>query len=378
MAAGPGPPDRVRAARAGAGRLGDGPDHDGRRDAGSDRRLRRAMKMKRPTPAEVSELADTMLSHARRVPTDVDRHRHRRRRRHRGRRRQHRQPVHDGRDRGGRRGRAGGQARQPRGVVAVRRGRHAGGPRGAHRPGARRGGALRRRGRHRVLLRAGVPSVVPVRRCGAARDRGADGLQSAWAAYQSGRAAGRADRLRVRRPGRGDGRGVRRAPLQRAGGARRRRPRRADHHHDVDDLAGAGRHHRPADVRPGRIRVSPAPSLSELVGGDAEANAAEARSVFGGATGPVRDAVVLNAAGAMVAHAGLSSRAEWLPAWEDGLVRAAGGDRLRGRERAARALGAVQPVGSDVAAPADVLLGGQPRRARRRAHAAQAAGRAQR
>ena len=30
-----------------------------------------SMKMKRPTPAEVSELADTMLSHARRVPTDV-------------------------------------------------------------------------------------------------------------------------------------------------------------------------------------------------------------------------------------------------------------------------------------------------------------------
>lgn len=63
--------------------------------------------------------------------------------------------------------------------------------------------------------------------------------------------------------------------------------------------------------------------LSDLVGGDAEFNAAEARSVFGGGTGPVRDAVVLNAAGAMVAHAGLSSSAEWLPAWEDGLSRAA-------------------------------------------------------
>lgn len=63
--------------------------------------------------------------------------------------------------------------------------------------------------------------------------------------------------------------------------------------------------------------------LSELVGGDAEFNAAEARSVFGGAQGAVRDAVVLNAAGAMVAHAGLSSSAEWLPAWESGLSRAA-------------------------------------------------------
>jgi anthranilate phosphoribosyltransferase len=61
----------------------------------------------------------------------------------------------------------------------------------------------------------------------------------------------------------------------------------------------------------------------DLLGGDAAANAAEARSVLAGATGPVRDAVVLNAAGALVAHAGLSSSAEWLPAWEDGLRRAA-------------------------------------------------------
>ena len=63
--------------------------------------------------------------------------------------------------------------------------------------------------------------------------------------------------------------------------------------------------------------------LSELRGGDAEFNAAEARSVFSGTTGPVRDAVILNAAGALVAHAGLSSAAEWLPAWESGLSRAA-------------------------------------------------------
>ncbi|WP_292991121.1 anthranilate phosphoribosyltransferase [Mycobacterium sp.] len=63
--------------------------------------------------------------------------------------------------------------------------------------------------------------------------------------------------------------------------------------------------------------------LEELLGGDATANAGEARSVLAGTKGPVRDAVVLNAAGAIVAHAGLSSRAEWLPAWEDGLGRAA-------------------------------------------------------
>ncbi|MGV0791053.1 anthranilate phosphoribosyltransferase [Mycolicibacterium sp. XJ1819] len=62
--------------------------------------------------------------------------------------------------------------------------------------------------------------------------------------------------------------------------------------------------------------------LSELVGGDAESNAAEVRSVLAGAKGAVRDAVVLNAAGAMVAHAGLASDAKWVPAWESGLARA--------------------------------------------------------
>lgn len=67
----------------------------------------------------------------------------------------------------------------------------------------------------------------------------------------------------------------------------------------------------------------PRAQIAELVGGDAQFNAAEARTVLAGATGAVRDAVVLNAAGAMVAHAGLSSHAEWLPSWEDGLNRAA-------------------------------------------------------
>ncbi len=67
----------------------------------------------------------------------------------------------------------------------------------------------------------------------------------------------------------------------------------------------------------------PRAQVAELVGGNAEANAREAHSVFAGAGGAVRDAVVLNAAGAMVAHAGLSSSAEWLPSWEEGLTRAA-------------------------------------------------------
>ena len=113
---------------------------------------------------------------------------------------------------------------------------------------------MRRRGRHRVRVRAAVPPVVPARGGGAPRDRRADGLQSAWAADQSGRAAGRPDRLRVGRPRRGDGGGVRHARIQRAGGARRRRARRADHDDDQHHLAGAGGHRRAADVRPGGVR----------------------------------------------------------------------------------------------------------------------------
>jgi anthranilate phosphoribosyltransferase len=62
--------------------------------------------------------------------------------------------------------------------------------------------------------------------------------------------------------------------------------------------------------------------LKQLVGGDATANAAEAREVLSGSKGAVRDAVVLNAAGALVAHAGLASDARWVPAWESALQRA--------------------------------------------------------
>ena len=62
--------------------------------------------------------------------------------------------------------------------------------------------------------------------------------------------------------------------------------------------------------------------LGALVGGDARHNAAQVHSVLAGAKGAVRDAVLLNAAGALVAHAGLSGDAQWLTAWEDGLQRA--------------------------------------------------------
>jgi anthranilate phosphoribosyltransferase len=51
---------------------------------------------------------------------------------------------------------------------------------------------------------------------------------------------------------------------------------------------------------PGEIDV-PRASIEQLRGGDAAFNAGVARDVLGGATGPVREAVLLNAAAALVA-----------------------------------------------------------------------------
>ena len=76
------------------------------------------------------------------------------------------------------------------------------------------------------------------------------------------------------------------SPVQRAGGARRRRTRRADHHHDEHDLAGAGRHCGTAERSTPRRSASAGPISSQLVGGDAEANAAEVAGGVGGRTGP--------------------------------------------------------------------------------------------
>src|SRR5258705_3571101 len=72
---------------------------------------------------------------------------------------------------------------------------------------------------------------------------------------------------------------------------------------------------------PAAFRFKPA-YISELVGGDAEANAASVRAVLGGGKGAGREEVGLNAAGALGAHAGLASDAKWVPAWESGLARA--------------------------------------------------------
>jgi anthranilate phosphoribosyltransferase len=53
---------------------------------------------------------------------------------------------------------------------------------------------------------------------------------------------------------------------------------------------------------PTAVGLAPVP-LADLVGGDAAANAVVARAVLAGEPGPVRDAVLLNAAAALTAAA---------------------------------------------------------------------------
>ena len=214
-----------------------------------------SMKMKRPTSAEVTELADTMLCHARRVPTD--------------------EIGNDTVD-----------------IVGT-------GGDGANTVNLSTMAAI-------VVAAAGVPVVKHGNRAASSRSGGADTLEALGVRIDLGpeqvarsvaevgigfcfapkfhpsyRHAGAVrreigvptvfnllgpltnpaspraglDRLRVGRSGRGDGRRVRHPPLQRARGARRRRARRADHHHDEHHLAGAGGHRREADVRSGGVRV---------------------------------------------------------------------------------------------------------------------------
>jgi anthranilate phosphoribosyltransferase len=61
----------------------------------------------------------------------------------------------------------------------------------------------------------------------------------------------------------------------------------------------------------------------DLTGGDAARNAAVARAVLGGAPGPVRDIVLLNAAAALAAAAGVPGSEDLTAALADGYARAA-------------------------------------------------------
>ncbi|AXX28694.1 anthranilate phosphoribosyltransferase [Actinosynnema pretiosum subsp. pretiosum] len=73
-------------------------------------------------------------------------------------------------------------------------------------------------------------------------------------------------------------------------------------------------------IDPSELGVAPA-LPQDLRGGDASVNAEVVRRLVAGEPGAVRDAVLLNAAGAIAAHAGLSG--ELAPALTSGLARAA-------------------------------------------------------
>jgi anthranilate phosphoribosyltransferase len=64
-------------------------------------------------------------------------------------------------------------------------------------------------------------------------------------------------------------------------------------------------------------------TIADLRGGDAEFNASVVRSVLSGAPGPVRDIVLLNAAAALAAAAGVPGPEALVPALADGFARAA-------------------------------------------------------
>ena len=76
------------------------------------------------------------------------------------------------------------------------------------------------------------------------------------------------------------------------------------------------------EFSPAALGLAPA-SLSDLRGGDAAHNAAVARAVLAGERGPVRDIVLLNAAAALAAAAGVPGPEAVTSALADGYARAA-------------------------------------------------------
>jgi anthranilate phosphoribosyltransferase len=66
----------------------------------------------------------------------------------------------------------------------------------------------------------------------------------------------------------------------------------------------------------------PRSAVADLVGGDAARNAAVARAYLDGRPGPVRDIVLLNAAAALAAEAGVPTPDDLVPALADGYARA--------------------------------------------------------
>ena len=262
-----------------------------------------ALRTKGETADEIAGFAEAMREHV--VPVTPQRFARRRHRRHRRRRRSHVQHLHrrSPRRRGRRRRRR--EARQPGRELAGRLGRRAGGAR--HRARAATGAdrAVDRRPRLWLHVRPRAPPRDALRRAGAPADRHPHRVQRARAAREPGR--------RVRRRLRGLLASL--VPLFAEALAELGARRAFVVHGDggLDELSPSG----PSlvaeivdgevsewELDPRDLGIEPT-DPAELRGGSAAENAVIVRAVLAGEPGGRRDAVLLNASGALVA-AGLA------------------------------------------------------------------------
>ncbi len=270
-----------------------------------------ALRAKGETPGEIAGLVEAMLGAAARVDLGAvlgaAAPRRGRRGRHRRRPGAHREHLHDG----------GASWWPAPGVRVVKHGnraasslvrhrRPAGAPRHPARPRPGRGGPVRRRGRHRLLLRR-RGSTRALRHAG--RCRGAR-----WACRPSFNFLGpltnpaqpRAGAIGCADPRMAADHGGGLRPPRRLGArdARRGRARRVHHHRADPGLGGRRRHGRASRSSTRPTSACPRPQPDDLRGGDAAVNADVARRVLRRRDRPVRDAVLVNAAAALVAYDG--------------------------------------------------------------------------
>src|SRR5699024_1518383 len=100
-------------------------------------------------------------------------------------------------------------------------------------------------------------------------------------------------------------------------------------------------------------------SIEELRGGDGTHNAAVARDLLDGKAGPIRDAVLLNSAAALVAFDGFDSQTDLVAAMRSAVERAAAAidDGSAARRLGRWAELRVPRAGARIAAPASSAVG---------------------
>ena len=293
---------------------------------------------------EIAGCAEAMREHV--LPVRPRARRPRRHGRHRRRRRAHDQHLDRGRDRGRRCRRRGREARQPRRLVGVGLGRRARGARLLARAAAGADRALDRRARLRLHVRAHAPPCDAARRArsGASSRR----VPSSTCSDRSTNPAGaRAQVIGVyaavarahdrARCSRSSARAARSSSTARTGSTSSRPPARTSsarsstatvHERVIDPLELGSRAATRASCAAARRRRTPQ----------------AIRDVFAGADGGRRDAILLNAAGAIAA----AGHADDLP---EGLELAREAVDSRRRRRAARGAREVLPCGLGTRSP---------------------------